>query len=111
MPVNGHANIMSMFPTLQFYDYTKRANRAALPANYKLTFSLAENNDADALTVLARGGTVAAVFRKALPDTYWGYPVIDGDEHDLRFLDPAGVVVGLKAKGNAKRDQSGFVRA
>lgn len=109
--VAGAANVMALFPTLQFYDYTKRGNRSALPANYRLTFSLAENNDADALAVLARGGNVAAVFRsKTLPATWNGYRVIDGDESDLRFLDPAGCVVGLYAKGNAKRDQSGFVR-
>jgi hypothetical protein len=36
--------------------------------------------------------------------TYEGFPVIDGDVNDLRFLDPKGVVVGLKAKGDAKKD-------
>ena len=35
--------------------------------------------------------------------------VIDGDEHDMRFLDEPNVVVGLKAKGKAKKDSSGFV--
>jgi hypothetical protein len=27
----------------------------------------------------------------------------------LRFLDPKGVIAGLKAKGKAKKDYSGFV--
>lgn len=113
----GMANIMAMFPNVQFYDYTKvpRRLREALqgtdwPRNYHLTFSLAEDNDEAAGQVLAMGGTVAAVFHKA-PEEYMGRRVVDGDRDDLRFLDPAGVVVGLTAKGKAKKDQSGFVRA
>jgi hypothetical protein len=106
--VDGHANIMELFPTVQFYDYTKLVNRRALPANYRLTFSLAENND---LAAWASGLNVAAVFKGKLPATFMGRPVIDGDETDLRFLDPVGIVVGLKAKGKAKKDQTGFVRA
>jgi hypothetical protein len=34
---------------------------------------------------------------------------VDGDKDDLRFLDPQGVIVGLKAKGDAKHDDTGFV--
>lgn len=112
-------NIMGLFPDVQFYDYTKRANRRDLPANYHLTFSLAEGNDGDAVRALANGHNVAAVFHKvprayAMPEPFsYGFlvvPVIDGDAHDLRFLDKRGVIVGLKAKGNAKRDTTGFVR-
>jgi hypothetical protein len=115
-------NLMMHFPEVKFYDYTKRANRSGLPANYKLTFSLAEGNDSDAGAALLNGMNVAAVFHKVpasyhLPVNLTGdderlcsVRVIDGDEHDLRFLDPVGVIVGLKAKGNAKRDTSGFVR-
>lgn len=119
IPCNGLANIMAEFPDVQFYDYTKRPNRKGIPANYHLTFSLAENNDALALQALANGMNVAAVFRhKALPATYRlgteisgiDVPVHNGDESDLRFTDPQGVIVGLYAKGNAKRDTSGFVR-
>lgn len=102
-------NIMTAFPTVQFYDYTKIANRRNLPANYHLTFSLAENNDAAAETALANGMNVAAVF-KTVPDTFMGRTVVNGDETDLRFLDPTGVIVGLKAKGKAKNDTTGFVR-
>ena len=51
---------------------------------------------------------VAVVFDK-LPEEYLGYPVIDGDTTDLRFLDDTGVIVGLLAKGDAKKDTSGFV--
>jgi len=45
-----------------------------------------------------------------MPETYEGTPVFNGDDSDLRFLDPKGVVVGLYAKGKAKKDTSGFVK-
>jgi len=45
-----------------------------------------------------------------MPETYNGLPVFNGDESDLRFLDPQGVIVGLYAKGKAKKDTSGFVK-
>ena len=38
-----------------------------------------------------------------------GLKVINGDTHDMRFLDEPNSVVGLKAKGQAKKDASGFV--
>jgi hypothetical protein len=106
--VGGFRNIMEMFPNVQFYDYTKIANRRDLPANYHLTFSLAESNLEDALFALTHGMNVAAVFR-SVPQKFLGVSVIDGDATDLRFLDKRGVVVGLKAKGKAKADKSGFV--
>jgi len=43
------------------------------------------------------------------PATLWQAPVIDGTLTDLRFLDPKGVIVGLQAKGKAKKDTTGFV--
>jgi len=102
-------NVFELFPDVQFYDYTKILERkvTALP-NYHLTFSRAENNDSDVERAIAAGMNVAVVFRE-VPDTYQGLPGISGDEDDLRFLDPAGVIVGLKAKGRAKKDTSGFV--
>ena len=51
---------------------------------------------------------MAVVFHD-VPDHYHGVIVIDGDNHDMRFLAPTGVIVGLKAKGPAKKDTSGFV--
>lgn len=104
VPVGGHRNIMEMFPQVQFYDYTKLTNRRNLPANYHLTFSRSESNDSVLSTVEQN---IAVVF-DTLPGVYLGRPVISGDDTDLRFLDPVGVVVGLKAKGKAKRDTSGF---
>ncbi len=102
--------IIEKFPQVQFYDYTKVLGRkvAHLP-NYHLTFSAADGNDADVARAVAQGMNVAAVFDK-LPETYMGKTVINADEHDLRFLDPKGVIAGLKAKGRAKKDTSGFVR-
>lgn len=105
---------MEKHSDISFYDYTPNLKRmisflkGELPSNYHLTFSRKENNQAQCELVLAMGGNVAVVFDK-LPQTYLGKPVIDGDETDLRFLDPKGVVVGLKAKGKAKKDTSGFV--
>lgn len=105
-----YPNLMTAFPAVQFYDYTKIPNRRNLPTNYHLTFSLSETNDRHALQALASGMNVAVVF-DSVPDSWSGYEVIDGDQHDFRFLDKAGVIVGLKAKGKAKKDESGFVRA
>ncbi len=114
--------VFEAFPQVQFYDYTKIANRKNLPANYHLTFSLADGNDKAAAMALDHGMNVAAVFRdKATVARYEAsgfvlaglpVPVLNGDETDLRFLDNAtgGAIIGLYAKGNAKGDQSGFVR-
>ena len=52
---------------------------------------------------------IYAVFRDKLPETFLGLPAIDGDKDDFGFLDSKAVVVGLKAKGDAKKDTSGFV--
>jgi hypothetical protein len=102
-------NIFQMFPEVQFYDYTKVLGRKVshIP-NYHLTFSKADGNDMDVRLAASNGMNIAAVF-KELPEKYIGRPVINGDETDLRFLDPKGVIVGLKAKGKAKKDTSGFV--
>ena len=114
-------SFMQNFPNVQFYDYTKHFNRVMkslkgqLPANYNLTFSRNEKNDFQATQVLKAGGNVAVVFRKELPESYKGFKVINGDLHDLRFLDQKNVVVGLKEKltlnkaGKLDRDYSGFV--
>ncbi len=102
--------IIEKFPGVQFYDYTKVLGRkvAHLP-NYHLTFSAADGNDADVARAVAQGMNVAAVFDR-LPAEYMGRPVINADETDLRFLDPKGVIAGSKAKGRAKKDNTGFVR-
>ena len=96
--------LFELFPTVQFYDYTKVLGRkvSAFP-NYHLTFSKADGNDSDVAEALLQGMSVVAVY-DAIPA---GVP--SADETDLRFLDPKGIMLGLKAKGRAKKDYSGFV--
>lgn len=131
----GCANFMELFPDVQFYDYTKVAKRCRakykarhIPANYDLTYSLAEDNDGEACAVLRGGGKVAAIFfGKDLPAHMdWTghklvsssrtcfddneFPVTNGDLNDLRFLDKPGSIAGLSAKGKAKKDPYGMVR-
>ena len=97
-------NLFQLFPTVQFYDYTKVLGRkVAQYPNYHLTFSKADGNDADVAEALMQGMSVVAVYDE-IPE---GVP--SADETDLRFLDPKGVMLGLKAKGRAKKDYSGFV--
>ena len=100
----GADSIFEQFPTLQFYDYTKVLGRKVshIP-NYHLTFSKADGNDSDVAEALLQGMSVVAVYDK-IPA---GVP--SADETDLRFLDPKGIMLGLKAKGRAKKDYSGFV--
>ena len=109
-------SLIHAFPNIEAYDYTKITKKALqwaaglLPSNYHITFSKSESNDSDVAKVLRAGGNVAVVFEKGLPDSYLGKAVVDGDYSDARFLDKGkGVVVGLKAKGQAKTDESGFV--
>lgn len=124
--INGTSDLTGLartlakrFPFVQFYDYTKLAKPYArtLP-NYHLTFSRSENNAAQVYDALENGINVAVVFDtmrgKPLPETWHGYKVIDGDVHDLRFLDEIqadgrGVIVGLRAKGTAIYNTNGFV--
>ena len=105
------------FQDVQFYDYTKSVKRARqhvagnMPSNYHLTFSRSELTPDSLVTELVESGQNVAVVFDAIPETWLGLEVINGDEHDLRFLDPTtGVIVGLKAKGpKAKKDTAGFV--
>ena len=108
-----YENIMTLFPEIQFYDYTKIANRKWLPANYDLTFSYSGivKYQPYVIKAIAQGLRVAVVFRdkKNIPNSFLGLPCVDGDDSDIRHLDPAGCIVALYAKGKAKKDMSGFV--
>lgn len=108
-----YENIMSVFPDVQFYDYTKIPNRDERPANYDLTFSYSgvESFAPYVAQAMAKRMRIAVVFRTArnMPKYFKGLPVINGDETDVRHLDPQGVIVGLYAKGPAQYDESGFV--
>jgi hypothetical protein len=125
------ASVFEAFPEVQFYDYTKIAKRVlkTLPPNYSLTLSYSAANPRYSEMIieaaLASGANVAVVYRtKAQRDALLesgssvssgngatlSRSVIDGDETDMRFMDPKGVIVGLYAKGRAgKADKSGFV--
>ncbi len=109
---------------LVFYDYTKDPHRVKRYAgtNYTLTFSRAEDNEPQALEVLKNSGIVSAVFAEKLPQFYKGFEVFDGDKADdimikaskavkvlKRTRKGQGLILGLKAKGDAKKDTSGFV--
>jgi hypothetical protein len=109
-------SIFDMFPEMTFYDYTKSSERMTaflageMPKNYHLTFSRSETTpDALVESVLKSKGNVAIVFRKTLPKKWKGFKVVNGDESDVRFKDPKGVIVGLVEKGMAKKDLTGFV--
>ena len=106
--------IPELFHWIQFVDYTKNANRMGrAPANLDLTLSYSARNSAECVKALQSGHNIAMVFHGGLPEKFAGFPVIDGDKHDLRHLDPkGGFIVGLSPKGNkAKKDTSGFVVA
>ena len=119
IPVDGFDNIMVAHSDVQFYDYTKLANRKNVPANYDLTFSYSgvPAYQPFVAKAVANGERIAVVFRDraivnamlANGETFLGLPVVDGDDTDIRHLDPRGAIVALYAKGKARRDQSGFV--
>lgn len=103
------------FPEVQFYDYTKRESlvrwvymKKYIP-NFHLTLSFSGDNWAECERYLNSGGTVAAVFAPRLPDSFMGFPVIDGDETDVRFYDPAGSIVGLSFKGHKIQSAGRFL--
>ena len=121
--IDKNANIFEVFPEVQWYDYTKIANRRKAKdiPNYHLTWSYSGADPRYAAmldTAIENGMNAAVVFRSNFIEvkpkcwhTWNGYPVIDGDKDDLRFLDPkGGHIVALYAKGAAKKDQTGFVQ-
>jgi len=111
--------IIQSFPDVQFYDYTKLANRRDIPANYDLTFSYSgvAAYQTHVKKAVDAGSRVAVVFRSrdtvermlANNESFLGLPVVDGDDTDIRHLDPQGCVVALYAKGKGKLDRTGFV--
>ena len=102
------SSLMQDHPDVIFYDYTKVYNHLDHNLkNYKITFSASGSNNTECAAALAAGHNVAYVFKDKLPKKFQGKRVIDGDKHDLRFLDPRGVVVGLLAKGSAKKAAAG----
>jgi len=116
--VHDGKNIFQLFPDVQFYDYTKHPSRTLEGKtlnNYDLTYSFS------AITpkpISIKGLTnpnnsrTAVVFAKQsdIPSNFRGWPVVDGDDTDVRHIEPKSVVVALYAKGKAKHDTSGFVQ-
>jgi len=107
-------NIPQSFPNIQFYDYTKRAGRIGskfVPDNYHLTFSYSANPayQAQVQKAFEKNANIAVVFSGGLPSKFAGRKVIDGDLHDLRIDDAAGIIIGLRAKGKAKTQANDFV--
>jgi hypothetical protein len=111
-------NIFQMFPEVQFYDYTKHPSRniaGKTPGNYDLTYSF---SGITPIKITRKGmanpdnARVAVVFHKRsdIPETFQSMPVVDGDDTDVRHIEPTGVVVALYSKGRGKKDFSGFVQ-
>ena len=104
-------NIEDLNPHTIFYDYTKilgKIKKYIKHPNYILTFSRAEDNETETLQALQMGANVSAVFSDDLPASYKGFKVVDGDTSDLVMLNHSGVILGLRAKGKARKDNSGF---
>lgn len=110
-------NLMKLFPRITFYDYTKNLWRAEMydlaiwPRNYNLVYSKKETDSTeDILGILENKMNVVVVFDK-VPKEWLGQRIINGDLHDLRLpsIDGKGKIIGVKAKGRAKHDKTGFV--
>lgn len=110
--------IFQLFANVQFYDYTKHPSRklaGKTAGNYDLTYSF---SGVTPKSITEKGlanpdnSRAAVVFHRQadIPATFRGWPVVDGDETDVRHIEPRGVMVALYAKGKAKADLSGFVQ-
>ena len=109
--LNGK-NLMQLNPDVQFYDYTKVFNYLDHGIkNYYVVYSHSGANNSECSRALRKGVNVAYVFKDKLPKKFKGRKVIDGDKHDLRFKEKqSGAIIGLRAKGLAKKQDSNFVR-
>ncbi|OUU13050.1 MAG: hypothetical protein CBB97_26540, partial [Candidatus Endolissoclinum sp. TMED37] len=104
--------IPQSFPELFFLDYTKLAKRLGkTPSNYKLIFSYSDRPQfaKQVKTAQQTDAPFAVVFKNGMPSEYLDRPVVDGDQSDILNVLAGRVVIGLKAKGSAKKDTSGFV--
>jgi len=111
-------NIFQLFPDITFYDYTKHPSRnltGKTPGNYDLTYSysgITPHNVTIKGLLNPSNSRVAVVFQRQedIPSTFRGWTTIDGDNTDVRHIEPKTVVVALYAKGKAKNDYSGFTQ-
>lgn len=98
-------DIYQLFPKVQFYDYTKDFERESNYSNYYILYSRSENTTVTSVkSLITEGKNVAVVFDE-VPSNWEGMEVVGGDETDLRPIDKQGVIVGLKAKGKAKKNK------
>ena len=112
MKVDGGGSLMEIHQDVQFYDYTKVLNYLDHDLeNYHQTFSDSGRNLADIKKAIKKSVNVAVVFKDVLPKIWMQKKVINGDKHDLRFLDKSGVVVGLIAKGLGRNINNRFIKA
>lgn len=110
----GKQYTLEAFKNIQFYDYTKDHFKALgnKLKNYHLTLSYSGHNWKQCETVLKnKVANVTVVFKNSVPLVWNGFTVVDGDKSDERFLDPQGVIVGLKYKTpkGVKYEKSKFV--
>ena len=123
--VNSDVNWLKLIPEMfqypwRFWDYTKCSERLGnVPANYHLTYSYNDGTlPSDWERVYQTGSNIAVCFATVwnpwgkqfgyLPATWTDpngkvWPVVDGDRQELRFLDPAGVCVGLRLKADEEK--------
>ena len=103
-----------------FYDYTKNYKKAGVRKflsghKYHVAYSLHEHNIESFKYMIDNKLCIGAAVFNIKPGTpmiteWRGYPVVDGDERDDLMLDiPMGTILGLRAKGKARQDTSGFV--
>lgn len=110
--------IFQIFADCQFYDYTKHPSRnlaGKTAGNYDLTFSFSALTpkpiSIKGLTNPANKRTAVVFYkREEIPLMFRNWPVIDGDDSDVRHIEPQNVVVALYAKGKAKHENNGFVQ-
>jgi hypothetical protein len=104
--------IPQAFPNITFYDYTKLAKRLGnTPSNYRLMFSYSGKAEyqKQVLKALTTAAPISVVFNGPMPETFLGREVIDGDVSDLENLFSGNKIIGLKAKGKAKKSESDFI--
>jgi len=115
---NSGLTIFQVFPNIDFYDYTKHPKRkleGKTANNYDLTYSY---SGATPEKITNAGFSnpdnkrISVVFmrKEDIPKSFNNFKVIDGDNTDLRHIEPKNVIVSLYAKGAAKRDTHGFVQ-
>jgi len=102
-------SIFETYPEIQFYDYTKNANKFfGKPANYHLTLSYTGRNWGLCEVILKRGHNVAMVFDvktdAEIPTEFEGYKTVQGDLTDYRVSDAKSIIVALKWKRIANRE-------